>query len=233
MFNDTIKYNIRYGRLDASDKEVFATAEAAQLTEFIEHLSDGWDTVVGERGLKLSGGEKQRVAIARALLKDPPIVVLDEATSALDTITERSVQQALFALGRGRTAIVIAHRLSTIRNAEQILVLDKGKIIERGNHEELLELRGHYATMWEQQESELIEEEVENDELMSEIGLAAISTPKDKHKENTKKSEIGQKKKENGHKEQSAEDSGTGVGRVNDYSKPLISLDDEIKSSSK
>lgn len=154
LFNDSIKYNIQYGRLDATDTEIVAAAGASQLKDFVDQLSDGWNTVVGERGLRLSGGEKQRVAIARALLKDPPIVVLDEATSALDTLTERSIQQALFDLGKGRTAIIIAHRLSTIRHADQILVLERGKTIECGNHEELLQMGGKYASMWEQQESE-------------------------------------------------------------------------------
>jgi len=152
MFNESIMYNIRYGRLDATDEEVKAAAEAAQIRTFVESLPESWGTVVGERGLKLSGGEKQRVAIARCLLKNPPIVVLDEATSALDTITENSVQEALDALGNNRTVIIIAHRLSTIRHADQILVMDDGRIVERGSHEELLKIQdGYYKRLWDMQ----------------------------------------------------------------------------------
>ena len=166
LFNDTIYYNVQYGRQSASREEVMAAAEAAQIKEFVESLPEGWDTQVGERGLKLSGGEKQRVAIARCLLKDPPIVVLDEATSALDTITEESVQEALYALGKNRTVLVIAHRLSTIKHADQIIVMGQGEILERGTHSELLsrreggegegegrdkEGRGVYARLWERQ----------------------------------------------------------------------------------
>jgi ABC-type multidrug transport system fused ATPase/permease subunit len=146
-------YNIRYGSFDATDEQVKAAAEAAQICQFIESLPEQWDTMVGERGLKLSGGEKQRVAIARCLLKNPPIVVLDEATSALDTVTENSVQEALDALGSHRTVIIIAHRLSTIRNANQIIVMDGGLISEVGTHDELLS-RGessHYAKLWNMQ----------------------------------------------------------------------------------
>jgi ABC-type transport system involved in Fe-S cluster assembly fused permease/ATPase subunit len=152
LFNDTIFYNIQYGRQSATREEVLAAAAAAQIKEFVEELPDGWDTKVGERGLKLSGGEKQRVAIARCLLKDPPIVVLDEATSALDTITEESVQEALYALGRNRTVLVIAHRLSTIKHADQIIVMEEGQIRERGTHSELLgRHEGVYAQLWERQ----------------------------------------------------------------------------------
>jgi len=138
LFNDTILHNIRYGRTTATMAEVEAAAEAAQIKSFIESLPEGWGTVVGERGLKLSGGEKQRVAIARCLLKDPPVVLLDEATSALDTQTEQSIQDALTILGIHRTVLIIAHRLSTIRNADQIIVMDEGEVIERGTHDELL-----------------------------------------------------------------------------------------------
>ena len=126
-------------------------AEAAQILPFILALPDKWETQVGERGLKLSGGEKQRVAIARCLLKNPPVVLLDEATSALDTLTESSVQEALRVLSKNRTVLVIAHRLSTIRNADQIIVLDGGEVVERGNHFELLEGGGHYAKLWNMQ----------------------------------------------------------------------------------
>ena len=152
LFNDSIMYNIRYGRMDATDEEVIAAAKAAQIQGFIESLPEGWDTIVGERGLKLSGGEKQRVAIARCLLKNPPIVVLDEATSALDTVTENSVQEALNALGSNRTVLIIAHRLSTIRKANQIIVMHQGNIEEMGTHEDLINVpNGHYRELWEMQ----------------------------------------------------------------------------------
>jgi ABC-type transport system involved in Fe-S cluster assembly fused permease/ATPase subunit len=151
LFNDTLRNNIRYGRRDATDEELDEVAEAAQLTTFIKSLPDGWDTMVGDRGLKLSGGEKQRVAIARCLLKNPPIVILDEATSALDTITENSVQEALDRLGNDRTVLVIAHRLGTIRHADNIIVLADGKVVEEGTHDELLAKGGIYADMWNMQ----------------------------------------------------------------------------------
>ncbi|CAM9786622.1 unnamed protein product [Ascophyllum nodosum] len=154
MFNDTILHNVRYGKMDATMQEVEEAAESAQIRRFIEQQPEGWNSKVGERGLKLSGGEKQRVAIARCLLKDPPIVLLDEATSALDSRTEKGVQEALNDLKTNRTTIVIAHRLSTIRNAEQIVVLHEGQIIERGNHDCLMELGGEYATMWKIQVQE-------------------------------------------------------------------------------
>jgi len=167
LFNDTIFYNIQYGRQSASREEVIAAAEAAQIKEFVEALPDGWDTKVGERGLKLSGGEKQRVAIARCLLKNPPIVVLDEATSALDTITEESVQEALHTLGKNRTVLVIAHRLSTVKNADQIIVMSDGEILERGTHSELMSLKesdGVYAQLWERQFQKNEDEEEKDDE---------------------------------------------------------------------
>ena len=154
LFNDSIYYNIQYGRPDASRVEVFTAAQAAQLTDFIERLSDGYETKVGERGLKLSGGEKQRVAIARALLKDPPLLIFDEATSALDSRTEKAIQASLDNAARGRTTLVIAHRLSTIMNADQILVMDSGRIVERGSHIALLESNGRYAQMWALQQQE-------------------------------------------------------------------------------
>jgi len=151
MFNDTIGYNIRYGNRDATDEELKQAVKDAQIDKFIESLPEGLDTLVGDRGLKLSGGEKQRTAIARCLLKNPPIVLLDEATSALDTLTESSVQEALDRLGEDRTVLVIAHRLGTIRNADNIIVLDQGKVYEEGTHDELIALNGKYAEMWNMQ----------------------------------------------------------------------------------
>ncbi len=151
LFNDTIAYNIRYGRWDATDDEVYEAARAAQIDDFIRSVPNGYKAQVGERGLKLSGGEKQRVAIARTILKNPSILILDEATSALDSFTEREIQTALDRVSQGRTTLVIAHRLSTIVNADEILVLDKGEIVERGRHEELLALGGVYQAMWNRQ----------------------------------------------------------------------------------
>jgi ATP-binding cassette, subfamily B, heavy metal transporter len=151
LFNDTVRYNIRYGRWDATDAEVEAAARHAQIDAFIQSTPKGYDTEVGERGLKLSGGEKQRVAIARTILKGPPILVLDEATSALDSHTEKDIQNALDQVSRNRTTLVIAHRLSTIIDADEILVLDKGLIVERGTHARLLAVGGLYASMWNRQ----------------------------------------------------------------------------------
>ncbi len=151
LFNDTIAYNVRYGRPDADEAEVHQAAEIAQIGEFIASLPDGYDTEVGERGLKLSGGEKQRVAIARTVLKAPPILILDEATSALDIHTEREIQAALDRVSRDRTTLVIAHRLSTIVNADEIIVLEDGIIVERGTHRKLLGENGLYASMWNRQ----------------------------------------------------------------------------------
>ncbi len=148
LFNDTLAYNIRYGKPDASEDEYIAAAQAADLHTFAQHLSHTYNTIVGERGLKLSGGEKQRVAIARALLKQAPILILDEATSALDSKTEYAIQEAFHRLSLNRTTIVIAHRLSTITHAEQIIVMDKGSIVEVGTHQELLDKNGIYAHMW-------------------------------------------------------------------------------------
>ncbi len=151
LFNDTIRYNIRYGRWDASDAEVEEAARTAQIDAFIKASPKGYETEVGERGLKLSGGEKQRVAIARTILKAPPILVLDEATSALDSHTEREIQDALERVSRNRTSLVIAHRLSTIVGADEILVVDQGRIVERGRHGQLLAANGLYASMWNRQ----------------------------------------------------------------------------------
>jgi ATP-binding cassette subfamily B protein len=151
LFHDTVRRNLMYGRPDASPEEMEAAARAAFIHDRIAELPDGYDTVVGERGYKLSGGEKQRLAIARVILKDPRVLILDEATSSLDTTSERLVQEALRPLMRGRTTIAIAHRLSTILSADVIFVLDRGRVVERGSHAELLERGGLYARLYEQQ----------------------------------------------------------------------------------
>ncbi|WP_292293296.1 ABC transporter ATP-binding protein/permease [Marivita sp.] len=151
LFNDSIRYNIAYGRADATQDEVIAAARAAQIHDFISTLPEGYDTMVGERGLKLSGGEKQRVGIARTLLKNPPILILDEATSALDSETESSIQGALKLASEGRTVITIAHRLSTIADADRIVVLENGRVMEEGTHDDLLARQGRYAALWNRQ----------------------------------------------------------------------------------
>ena len=161
LFNDSIGYNIAYGKDDASRAEIEEAARGAAIHDFILQLPDGYDSEVGERGLKLSGGEKQRVAIARTLLKDPPILILDEATSALDSRTEAAIQTTLGDVAARRTSIVIAHRLSTVVDADQIVVLDQGRVAERGTHAQLLRKRGLYADMWERQQSEREAEEAE------------------------------------------------------------------------
>jgi ATP-binding cassette subfamily B protein len=153
LFNDTIYYNIAYGRDHATRAEVEQAAKDAQIHDFIMSLPEGYQTQVGERGLKLSGGEKQRVGIARTLLKNPPILLLDEATSALDTETEHEIQDALARAGEGRTVITIAHRLSTIADADRIIVLEKGLVVEEGKHDDLLAQNGRYHALWSMQQS--------------------------------------------------------------------------------
>ncbi len=161
LFNDSLYFNVAYGRPEASREEVVDAARMACILDFIERLPDGWDTVVGERGLKLSGGEKQRVAIARAILKRPRILIFDEATSSLDTHTEKAIQQTLEAVAVDRTTLVIAHRLSTVVDADQILVMNQGRIVERGTHAELLSTGSDYKAMWELQQQESAEKETE------------------------------------------------------------------------
>jgi ABC-type transport system involved in Fe-S cluster assembly fused permease/ATPase subunit len=158
LFNDTIYYNVAYGRPDATREEIERAARAAHIADFVERLTDKWETTVGERGLKLSGGEKQRVSIARTLLKQPPIMVFDEATSALDSHTEKSIQAELADIARDHTTLVIAHRLSTVMDADEILVLDHGKIVERGTFRQLIEAQGRFAGMWQLQQEQASEE---------------------------------------------------------------------------
>jgi ATP-binding cassette subfamily B protein len=176
LFNDTIRYNIAYGRIGATDREIEAAAKAANVHDFVEALPEKYATVVGERGLKLSGGEKQRIAIARAVLKDPPILVLDEATSALDTRSERAIRTALEQLAEPRTTLVIAHRLSTIVNADEILVLEAGRIVERGKHADLLEREGLYAQMWSLQRQERELRRKKHRAAITPVDLAALVT---------------------------------------------------------
>jgi len=154
LFNDSIYYNIAYGRPEASREEVLQAAKSAHIHHFIQSLPQGYETTVGERGLKLSGGEKQRVAIARAILKNPAILIFDEATSALDSHSEKAIQDELRNIAQNRTTLIIAHRLSTVVDAQQILVMDAGRIIERGTHRELLNQRGVYSQMWALQQQE-------------------------------------------------------------------------------
>ncbi|WDZ77704.1 ABC transporter ATP-binding protein/permease [Ensifer adhaerens] len=178
LFNDTIAYNIRYGRVSASEAEVEAAAEAAQIAEFIRTLPEGFQAMVGERGLKLSGGEKQRVAIARTILKAPPILILDEATSALDTRTEQEIQSALDVVSRNRTTLVIAHRLSTVINADEIIVLKDGVIAERGTHGELIDRDGLYASMWSRQrEATQAEEQLKRVRENDDLGIVTRGEP--------------------------------------------------------
>ncbi len=178
LFNDTLAYNIRYGRPDASEADVEKAAELAQISGFIRHLPEGYDAMVGERGLKLSGGEKQRVAIARTILKAPPILILDEATSALDTATEQEIQSALDIVSRGRTTLVIAHRLSTVIGADEIIVLKDGLIAERGTHRQLLAHHGLYASMWDRQrEASEAEERLRQVRENDDMGVVVRGVP--------------------------------------------------------
>ncbi len=182
LFNDSIRYNIRYGRPSASDAEVESAAAQAQIADFIRSLPKGYDAAVGERGLKLSGGEKQRVAIARTILKNPAILILDEATSALDTHTEKEIQSALKRISENRTTLIIAHRLSTVVDADEIIVLDHGKIAERGRHEELLARGGKYAAMWNRQREADAAREIlgqADDGISSEAAVASAETARD------------------------------------------------------
>jgi ATP-binding cassette subfamily B protein len=171
LFNDTIYYNIQYGRPDALHEEVIAAAQAAHIHDFVMRLPEQYESRVGERGLKLSGGEKQRVAIARAILKNPAILIFDEATSALDSATEQAIQDELIRIARGRTTLVIAHRLSTVMDADQILVMSAGRIIERGTHRELLARGDAYAEMWALQQQE--EEETQQRQHEEHVITAA------------------------------------------------------------
>jgi ATP-binding cassette subfamily B protein len=178
LFNDTVAYNIRYGRPSATEDEVFAASEVAQIGHFIRTLPDGFETKVGERGLKLSGGEKQRVAIARTILKSPPILILDEATSALDTTTEHEIQSALDVVSKNRTTLVIAHRLSTVISADEIIVLRDGQIAERGTHTGLLDQDGLYASMWNRQrEAVQAEEQLRKVRESDDLGIVTRGRP--------------------------------------------------------
>ena len=189
LFNDTILYNIRYGRPDASDEDVIEAATHAQVHSFIQSLPEGYGTMVGERGLKLSGGEKQRVAIARTILKGPPVLLLDEATSSLDTYTEQEIQTALKDVAQNRTTLVIAHRLSTVIDADEIIVLDKGRIVEQGRHEELLGQDGLYAGLWNRQR-EAEEARARLAETMGERGTDGESDPREQIGEDPLREEL-------------------------------------------
>ncbi|MDA1350621.1 MAG: ATP-binding cassette domain-containing protein, partial [Proteobacteria bacterium] len=167
LFNDTIYYNISYGNPEASEEQIYEAARSADIHNFVRGLPDGYQTLVGERGLKLSGGEKQRVAIARAILKNPSIFFFDEATSALDSTTEKEIQKNLQTISQNRTTLVIAHRLSTAADADEILVLEQGQITERGTHDELLSRNGKYAEMWNKQKDNQVIQELETTSVLS------------------------------------------------------------------
>jgi ATP-binding cassette subfamily B protein len=167
LFNDTIYYNISYGNPEATEEQVYEAAKSADIHNFVMNLPDGYQTIVGERGLKLSGGEKQRVAIARAILKNPSIFFFDEATSALDSTTEKEIQKNLETISQNRTTLVIAHRLSTAADADEILVLELGQITERGTHDELLSLNGKYAEMWDKQKDTQVIQDLETTSVLS------------------------------------------------------------------
>jgi len=162
LFHRTLEENIRYGRIDASQEEIVKVAKLAHCDEFIKKCSDGYQSLVGERGTKLSGGERQRIAIARAMLAGSPILLLDEATSALDSVTEKYIQDSLEKLMQGRTTIVIAHRLSTLAKMDRILVFDQGRVVEEGSHHDLLLKNGHYARMWHMQAGGFLPESPQN-----------------------------------------------------------------------
>jgi ATP-binding cassette subfamily B protein len=171
MFHRTLRDNIAFARPGASDAEIRRAAEAAHVTEFADALPDGFDTMVGERGVKLSGGQRQRVALARAILRDAPILLLDEATSALDSESELLVQEALWRLMDGRTALVVAHRLSTVAGMDRLVVLDRGRIVEQGSHHELLAAEGAYAKLWQHQSGGFLNEHSLNEHSLSEDSL--------------------------------------------------------------
>jgi ATP-binding cassette subfamily B protein len=173
MFHRTLRENIAFARPEATDAEIRQAAQAAHVTEFAEALPDGFDTMVGERGVKLSGGQRQRVALARAILRDAPILLLDEATSALDSESEILVQQALWQLMEGRTALVVAHRLSTVARMDQLVVLDHGQIAEKGTHQELLGLDGTYARLWQHQSGGFLDEKTADEMLAGAPQLSA------------------------------------------------------------
>jgi ATP-binding cassette subfamily B protein len=177
LFNDSIYYNIAYGRPDATPQEVMAAARAAHIHDFIESLPEKYETTVGERGLKLSGGEKQRVAIARAILKNPKILIFDEATSALDSKSEKAIQTELKRIAMHRTTLTIAHRLSTIADADEILVMSNGRIVERGTHQELLAADSAYAHMWRLQQQEEQQAQLQSPENLDEEAQA-LASPK-------------------------------------------------------
>ena len=204
LFNETLMYNLKYANQSATDEEVFAACRAASIHERIMSFPDGYKTKVGERGLRLSGGEKQRVAIARTIIKNPRIIMLDEATAALDTETEQHIQEALETLGRGRTMLVIAHRLSTIRNADQILVLNDGKVAERGTHDELMEMDGRYKSMWRRQDrAQKAEEQISKlknkaDKLRQEATAEDTSPETSEDEKDIKEGGAGKAKSEDG-----------------------------------